>query len=100
MSPNRRQARVLYGALAVFALSALFPPWSRLVTLYNTPGGSAQVRQASGYAPLWSPPKRLTMNPAGSDTYAIDWPRLTLSWIAVGCVAGVLLLALRDHRAT
>jgi hypothetical protein len=101
MTLNRRQPRVVYGALIAVALSALIPPWTRIVTLFDVGESHSvqQVRQTSRYAPIWQPPKS-SGDAYGATTYVVDWQRLALSWVFIGGIAGVLVVLLADKKAT
>jgi len=78
-------------------MSALVPPWKQVTTSLGPNG--AVFRTSGPYRPIWDVPA-MHVAPVWAVTYQIDWGRLVLTWIAVGCLAGVALTVRHGSKAS
>ena len=91
-SPNGRQRwptfAPLLAGIVFTALASIWAPWE---VVHPT---DAFLRQALGYAPLWS------QKYAGVSGAHIDWTALAINFVVIWviCLAAVLMLNMSSHR--
>ncbi len=86
---SRSQKAIVFAALFAVALTTLYPPWVRTISLTNRPAFDTPA----GYAFLWEPPIY------GSYGVYPDWGRLVLQWLLIAASASAVVLVLPVRKS-
>jgi hypothetical protein len=99
------KTKLIFGALVVFILTGLFPPWQYTTDKdsvnghdFIPPGQGVHSRKPAGYSLIFSPPA----NPDGSagNGVQIDFGRLFLEWAVLAAITSMVwILMVKPARS-
>lgn len=120
---NRNQRSVVIGALVLSVAMWIYCPWRRTAVVYNPAPWLNQPNASVGYSWVFGPGDYEAEGPGAYDgvgaasallslvkggpytrrgfganaVYRLDWPRLAMQWLLLGCVAMIGVIWLRDR---
>lgn len=109
---NTKQNRILWAAMVVMAVMALFPPWVQTFNYSGDDMFGARVKVSSerslGYSAIFVPPHPETPNKGAMNYYwnlgvepygmRLDLKRLLIQWFVVTILTGGLFLKLASNQ--